>query len=125
MSLPEIVKLESGKITVKIYETEKTYKNCRIWAFDSDEWPLGFHPLHPPVIQFSDFADLFQRCPQAEYLILATGINKMLPVYPETLKRVSQKYPHIKVLQLKTKHAVMAYNQLKNDHQVVGLFYTT
>lgn len=124
MSLPEIVRFEPGQIIVKLDEIEKTYKNCRIWAYGSDQWYLGFNPLRPTEIQFNDFADLLLKCPQTEYIILSTGINKTLYVYPQTLNRVSQKYPDVKVVQLKTKDAVKIYNQLRIDHQIIALFYT-
>jgi hypothetical protein len=126
MSLPEIVSLEWGKIVVNVDGTNKTFKDCRIWAYDADQWDWGRTGTHhKPGTQFNDFADLLSKCTDTNVVILSTGVDNVLQVHPETIKKMRQHYPRVTLYILNTKEAVKTYNSLRKEHQIVALIHTT
>lgn len=130
MSLPEIVSVKWGEIVVKLdAEHEKKYKDCRIWAHDSDNWDWGrTGTRHTPGTQFDDFADLLGKCPETDTIILSTGMQNVLKVHPETVKTLVQwakNGPKRNFYMVNTNSAVKLYNNMRKTHQIVALFHTT
>jgi len=126
MSLPKIVNLQWGRISVEVNVALMSYKDCRIWPMGSDEWDWKkTGTQHIPGIQFADFEDLLKAYPQTEMIIFSKGMHNQLQVHPETLNRLQTFYPWIQVFQLNTREAVDLYNNMRTTKKIIGLFHST
>lgn len=126
MSKPEIIELKWGQIVVAMDNTNKIYKDCRIWNNGSSSWDWSkTGTRHKPGIQFADLADLLCQYPDTEIIIFSSGMDKQLDIHPDTMKLVTEKYPKVTIYRDDTKAAVKLYGELRKKHTIIALLHST
>lgn len=116
---PRIAKLTWGRLELA---DGRSFKDAKLFPGGAREWDwteTGTH--HDPGIQPADVTELLEA--GATTVVLSRGFHERLRVRPATLEMLEARGVASRVLQ--SEEAARAYNDLREDEAVGGLFHST
>lgn len=118
MSLPKVLKLEWGTVTIVNNGEELQFNDVMLAPRLCQEWDWNkTNTHHKPGIQIADIDALVVA--GAYYIILSQGMDSYLQVAPETYKYLDSNRINYEVLD--SRKAVQRYNSLVSQSLKAGL----